>query len=126
LSVLDASALLAYLLDEPGADTVERVLSEDPVIGAPNLAEVLTKLSDVGEDPETAADRIAVLGVTVVPFDEALAVESARLRSRTARAGLSLGDRACLALGRVLQLPVLTADAAWRGLIRDVDVRVIR
>lgn len=126
MTVLDASALLAYLLDEAGADEVERALATQAVIGAVNLAEVLSKLADAGEDPDAAMDAITVLPFDVVPFDEDLAVESARLRPLTSSAGPSLGDRACLALGRRLGRPVLTADSAWVGLIPGVDVTVIR
>jgi ribonuclease VapC len=126
VSVLDASALLAYVLDEFGADIVEVALAEESSIGAVNLAEVLSKLSDVGEDPGTAMEHLGVLPFEVVAFDQDLAIETARLRATTARAGLSLGDRACLALGRRLGRRVLTADAAWRGLVPDVEVEVIR
>jgi PIN domain nuclease of toxin-antitoxin system len=126
VSVLDASALLAYLLDEVGAEVVERALAEEAAIGAVNLAEVLSKLADAGEDPAAAFDGISVLPIEVVPFDEDLAIESARLRPITSSFGLSLGDRACLALGRRLARRVLTADAAWPGSVPDVEVVAIR
>lgn len=126
MTVLDASALLAYLLDEAGAGEVEQALGDQAAIGAVNLAEVLSKLCDAGEDPDSAMGGITVLPLDVVPFDEDLAVESARLRPPSASAGLSLGDRACLALGRRLGRRVLTADGSWVGLIPDVDVVAIR
>ncbi|HEX9124666.1 MAG TPA: type II toxin-antitoxin system VapC family toxin [Actinomycetota bacterium] len=126
MTVLDASALLAYLLDEAGADAVERALAEEAAIGAVNLAEVLSKLADTGEDPEGAMDAIAVLPLQVVPFDEDLAVATARLRPLTSSAALSLGDRSCLALGHRIGGRVLTADAAWAGLVPGADVQVIR
>lgn len=126
MTVLDASALLAYLLDEAGAGEVEQALGDQAAIGAVNLAEVLSKLFDAGEDPDSAMGGITVLPLDVVPFDEDLAVESARLRPPSASAGLSLGDRACLALGRRLGRRVLTADGSWVGLIPDVDVVAIR
>lgn len=126
MTVLDASALLAYLLDEAGAGEVEQALGDQAAIGAVNLAEVLSKLSDAGEDPDSAMGGITVLPLDLVPFDEDLAVESARLRPPSASAGLSLGDRACLALGRRLGRRVLTADGWWVGLIPDVDVVAIR
>lgn len=126
MTVLDASALLAYVLDEAGAEVVQDALEEESSIGTVNLAEVLTKLSDVGQDPSSAMDRLGVLPIDVVVFDEDLAVETARLRPLTSAAGLSLGDRACLALARRLGRRVLTADAAWVGLVPDVDVEVIR
>jgi ribonuclease VapC len=126
LTVVDASALLAYVLDEAGAEVVQDALEEESSIGTVNLAEVLTKLSDVGQDPSSAMDRLAVLPIDVVVFDEDLAVETARLRPLTSAAGLSLGDRACLALARRLGRRVLTADEAWVGLVPDVEVEVIR
>lgn len=126
MTVLDASALLAYLLDEAGADATEEALASGAVIGAVNLAEVLSKLADAGQDPDDAMDRIAVLPFAVVPFDGELAVETARLRPLTANAGLSLGDRACLALGRLRRLPVLTTDGAWRSAAPGVETQVIR
>jgi PIN domain nuclease of toxin-antitoxin system len=126
VTVLDASALLAYLHDEPGAEAVEEALSGRTSIGAVNLAEVLSKLVDAGEDPSDAALGVEILGIEVTPFDTDLAVETARLRSLTAKAGLSLGDRACLALGRLRQQEILTADTAWRGLVTGLEVRVIR
>jgi PIN domain nuclease of toxin-antitoxin system len=126
LTVIDASALLAYVLDEAGAEVVQDALEEESSIGTVNLAEVLAKLSDVGQDPSSAMDRLAVLPIEVVVFDEDLAVETARLRPITSTAGLSLGDRACLALARRLGRRVLTADVAWVGLVPDVEVEVIR
>jgi ribonuclease VapC len=126
VTVLDASALLAYLRDEDGADVVERPLAEDAVIRALSLAEVLSKLTDSGEDPDRVLDAITRLPLDVVPFDADIAVESGRLRPLTAKAGLSLGDRASLALGFRLGRRVLTANAAWLRLVPGVDVEVIQ
>jgi len=126
VTVLDASALLAYLHDEPGADRVREALSHDALISAVNLAETLAKLGDEGHDPEEVLDRIGVLPFDVVPFDEGHALDSALLRARTATAGLSLGDRACLALARRLGRTVLTTDRAWSGLVPGLEVEVIR
>jgi PIN domain nuclease of toxin-antitoxin system len=126
VTVIDASALLAYLRDEAGADVVERALAADAVIGALSLAEVLSKLTDSGEDPDRVLDAITRLPLDVVPFDADIAVESGRLRPLTAKAGLSLGDRASLALGLRLGRRVLTANAAWLRLVPDVDVEVIQ
>jgi ribonuclease VapC len=126
VTVLDASALLAYLREEAGADIVQRALAEDAVIGALSLAEVLSKLTDSGEAPDRVLDAITRLPLDVVPFDADLAVESGRLRPLTAKAGLSLGDRASLALGLRLGRRVLTANTGWVRLVPDVDVEVIR
>jgi ribonuclease VapC len=91
-----------------------------------NLAEVLSKLADADRDPGDAMDRIGLLPLEVVPFDEDLAVETARLRPLTARAGLSLGDRACLALALGRHLRALTADAACKGAVPGMEVALIR
>lgn len=130
-AVLDASALLAYLRNEPGGDRVSDAIDRGAAISAANWAEVLTKLADLGEEPDAAAGKLARVGVlgpllSVHPLDEAGAREAARLRTLTRAAGLSLGDRACLALGKALGLPVLTADHAWVRLKVGVTVRVIR
>ena len=126
MTVLDASALLAYLRDEPGSVVVEEALATEASIGAVNLAEVLSKLADADQDPDDAMARIGILPLEVVPFDETLAVETARLRPATVRAGLSLGDRACLALAHSRERRVLTGDVAWRDLIPALDVVLIR
>jgi len=126
VTVLDASALLAYLHGEPGSARVQRALTEEAIVSAVNLAEVLSKLADAGHDPEVVRDRVGVLPLDIVPFDDAQAVEGALLRTSTAEAGLSLADRACLALGRRLGRGVLTADRAWIGLIPGLEVELIR
>lgn len=123
--VLDASAIIALLHDEPGADIVEKELGAgEACCSAVNLAEVLTVLADEGRSPEEVAATIDLL-ITIYPFDEAHALEASRLRARTKRVGLSLGDRSCLALGRLLNAPVLTADRAWERLDLGVDLRLI-
>lgn len=108
--VVDASAVLAFLNGEPGADTVTEVLLSGAGISAVNLAEVLTKLLDYGVPLNDAEMIIADLNLTVYPFDEPLAWSAAALRPTTRAYGLSLGDRACLALGETLGSAVLTAD----------------
>ena len=126
MTVLDAPAVLAYLLDEAGAEVVEEALASGAVIGAVNLAEVLSKLVDAGEDPVAADLALDALPLDVLPFDRDVAVTAAGLRRGTIGAGLSLGDRACLAVGRMLGEPVLTADRVWLGLVEDVPVHAIR
>jgi len=122
--VLDASAVLALLQDEPGGD---RVLESLPgaLICSVNLPEVVAKLAELGmSEPEI---RLALsLGLEVVTFDEALAFSAGVLRPATRSAGLSLGDRACLALALSRALPVLTTDRAWRDIDVGVEVEVIR
>lgn len=127
--VLAASALLAYVYGEPGAETVEAALSE-AVIHAVNFAEVLSRLAERGSSPEDslgvleAAGVMKLLTVEVGTVEDAL--NAARLRPLTKSAGLSLGDRYCLALAQRLGVPVLTADRAWSSLSVGVPVTVIR
>jgi len=123
--VLDASAVLVLLLDEPGAEVVADVLT-DGVLSAVNLAEVLSKLSDRGADVSGLADHLAAAGVLVEPMTEADAAVVAELRRVDTGRGLSLADRCCLALGRRLSVPVLTADRAWSVIRCDVEVRQVR
>lgn len=124
--VLDASAVLALLADEPGAATVAAAISEGAAIGAVNLAEVLAKLVDVGMPEAEAVAVVEGLGLEVVPFDEATAVVTARLRAPTGAHGLSLGDRAALALALIRGEPVLTTDRAWSTVDVAVEVRSLR
>jgi ribonuclease VapC len=129
--VLDASALLAYLGNEPGADVVADAIAGGATISTVNLGEALSTLAARGSDPADVASGLTDRGlldgaIAVEPFTSTDAIEVARLRPLTHSAGLSLADRACLALARRLSTPVLTADQAWTGLTLDVDVRPIR
>ncbi|HVG10356.1 MAG TPA: type II toxin-antitoxin system VapC family toxin [Thermoanaerobaculia bacterium] len=123
--VLDASAVLALLNREPGAEEVEKTIP-GAAIGAVNLSEVVAKLAERGMPEE--AIRLALSGIEldVTPFDGPLAYRAGLLRVSTRGLGLSFGDRACLALGRQLGMPVLTADRRWSELSVGVEVRVIR
>ena len=125
--VLDASALLALINAEPGAERVLRALLESEcVLVSVNLTEVLTRLIDRGASAQEAADRIQTTGLTVVAFDQTLAVAAAKLRTATRSKGLSLGDRACLALAQQLGSTALTADRAWSELDLGIEIEVIR
>lgn len=128
--VLDASAFLAYLFDEPGAETVVEAISEGACMSAVNYSEVLSKLVDRGVPVEDALRDLTGRGlldaIELLDFDVAVATEAARLRDATRNSGLSLGDRACIATALVAGLPVLTADATWQGVGLSVDVRLIR
>jgi ribonuclease VapC len=123
--VLDASAVLVLLLDEPGAEVVAKVLSNG-VLSAVNLAEVLSKLTDRGADVSRLAEDLVAAGVLVEPMTLADAAHVAELRRIDQGRLLSLGDRCCLALGRRLAVPVLTADRAWSELDAGVEVRQVR
>jgi ribonuclease VapC len=125
--VLDASALLAWMADEPGARRVGEVFGAgSSVMSAVNWAEVLAKLADRGVTDEDQRKVRGSLDLRIREFDEAAAHTCAALRRSTSRHGLSIGDRACLALARATGLPVLTADRAWQKLDIGVDVEVIR
>jgi ribonuclease VapC len=121
--VLDTSALLAWLWKEPGDAAVQTALTAGGChLSAVNLAELLAKFSDAGLGVDDGLALVAELELIIDACEGADAAESARLRGTTRATGLSLGDRACLALARRLGLPVLTADRAWREV--DVGVRV--
>jgi PIN domain nuclease of toxin-antitoxin system len=130
-SVLDASALLTYLHDEPGSEVVEAALAGGAVINVATYAEALTRMSDTGADPVTVHRRFQENGfigdlLRVVPLIEADAVTIARLGAITRSFGLALGDRACLATALRLGRPVYTADRSWAGLNVGVTVHLIR
>lgn len=121
--LLDASALLCLINDEPGAARVASALPSS-AISAINLAEVVSKLNDLGADAETARVLLAPLHLAVVPFDESASFATGALRAATRRRGLSLGDRACLALARSLGATALTTDRAWREAAEGISVPV--
>lgn len=124
-AALDASALLAYLQDEPGSDTVEAALAES-VISSVNWAEVVQKVIASGIAAEGMLDDFAALGLAVLPFTAEEAETVGRLWAQTRRHGLSLGDRACLSLGLRLNIPVLTADRIWTKLGLPLEIRALR
>lgn len=123
--VVDASAILALLHDEPGSHEVESNLDRAS-LSAVNLAEVLQKSLERGVAPEGLRRDLESLGISIVPFTAEDAVASAELRHDTRHLGLSLGDRACLALALRLSSTVLTADRVWGQLQVGVEVNVIR
>ncbi len=130
-TILDASALLAYLKEEPGGDIVEELLAESSNMSAVNWAEVLSKLAEEGDDIPLTVVRFETEGllggnIVVHSLDESQARRIATLRLVTREAGLSLADRACLALAYALDLPAYTADGAWRDVNAGVEIRFIR
>ena len=123
--ILDASAILALLNQEEGAERVTPFLA-DAVISTVNLAEVVTRLALAGM-PETAIrEALALLPLESVPFDVGQAIEVGLLAPATRPSGLSLGDRACLVLARRLDATAITADQAWVGIDAGVAVELIR
>lgn len=122
-AVLDASAVLALLFGETGADAV-RARVRGGLIGTVNLAEVLAKLVDKGLPPDEAARAVDMLGMEAVPLSAEQAQLSAVLRPTTRGVGLSLGDRACLALARERSLPAVTAERRWLEVAEQASVVV--
>ena len=123
--VLDASALMALVNQETGASLVADNITES-VISAVNLSEVIAKLCSRGMPESEVRDNLESLNLEVIAFEEAQAYHCGRLITSTKKLGLSLGDRACLSLAKILGLPVLTGDKAWLGLKVGVSVKVIR
>ena len=123
--VLDASALLALVYRETGADVVAEAVSGAAMSGA-NFSEVVAKLSDDGMREFAIRGALDGYQLDLIPFDEAQAWTAGLLHPLTRPRGLSFADRACLALALALDLPVLTGDRAWEGLNIGVDVRLFR
>lgn len=123
-AVLDSSAVLALLLGEPGAEKIRDVLP-GALLSTVNLAEVISKLAERGMPITEAMQAIEAIGVEIVAFDADQACGVGALRRATRAMGLSLGDRACIALGRTRGLSILTADGAWASL-NDPKIVTIR
>ncbi len=125
MNVLDASALLALLNDEPGAKVVSKYIESGVLISSVNYAEVAGKLCDYGMPEGEVREVLEDLDLLVEPFSEAQALTSGALRKETRQARLSLGDRACLALARHAKAAAVTADHHWEGLT-DIPLELIR
>ncbi len=128
--VLDASAVLAYLRDEPGALLVEAALANGAAMSSVNWAEVLSKVAEV-DNPQRLVQTMKDQGVLgqqlqIHEFSAEDALAIAVLRPITKSIGLSLGDRACLALAQRLGLPAMTADRIWQQVQIGVVVQLIR
>ena len=128
--MLDASAVMALLHDEEGSSAVVDAIAAGTTICVVNWAEVLSKVAGEGDDPEQVASRLSVTGDEVVLWIEALTaadcMEVGRLRPITKAQGLSLADRACLALADRLGVPALTTDREWAKADVAAEVRLIR
>ena len=122
--VLDASAILALLKGERGASKVASVIA-DASVCAINQAEVISHFVHLGAPLDDIRAMLGALPYLVVPADDALAWDAGSLRSVTASAGLSLGDRFCLALAKRLGMTTYTADKAWRDIASEAGVKVV-
>ncbi|AIL13493.1 hypothetical protein IM40_08335 [Candidatus Paracaedimonas acanthamoebae] len=124
--ILDSSALLALLKNEPGSDIVESLLG-NIIMSSINVTEVATVLLDSEMTLQECQDTVLPFISAIMPYDEELASLTADLRKQTKAYGLSLGDRSCIALGQKMKLPIYTADKTWGELqIENVGIKLIR
>jgi ribonuclease VapC len=123
--VLDASALIAFLRNEPGADVVRKRVS-GAFISTMNYSEVLKKTIEVGGSPDAVRTHVSALPITIVPFDVDQAVSTAALYPVVKPLGLSFADRACLNLGIRFDAVVLTTEKSMARTSAPVKVRLIR
>lgn len=123
--VFDSSALLAISFGESGAERAARGL-KDGMMSAVNVAEVISRYVDQGASEEEARASLQAFGLDIRPFDETQAMAAGLMRTATQKLGLSLGDRACLALAVQEGATVFTADRTWAALDLEVDVELIR
>lgn len=123
--LLDASAILALVFKEPGAEVVASALSEASV-SAVNLSEAGAKMIDRGFDPDNAVGLLQALGLRVIPFEAVHAEQAARLRTNVTRKRLSFADRACIATAVLENIDALTTDRVWADLDLPCNVELIR
>ena len=126
-AILDASAFLALMLGERGGEVVLAV-ARGSLISAVNFCESMTRAIDRGHDSEDVRRIVRRLEIGIAPFEAELAQRAADLRGATRAPGISLGDRACLALAQATGRPIYTADQRWADLDLDlgIDIRLIR
>jgi PIN domain nuclease of toxin-antitoxin system len=126
--VLDASAIMAVIRGEDGAERVEDVLADGALVTAANLAEVITKLIAYDTAVEEIRAKIAKLNIEVVPVTEEDGVAAGFLYFDTKEFGLSLGDRCCIAVGMRYDALILTADRPWKNANLDpvANIELIR
>ena len=124
--VLDASVLLAIIYQEPGSEKLAPELLARATVSTVNLVEAQSKLVLLGWRPEQAWADAVSLASEIFPFTADHAKAAGSMVAKTRTLGLSLGDRACLALALDLKAPVYTADSAWKTLKVGVRIHVIR
>jgi PIN domain nuclease of toxin-antitoxin system len=125
-SVLDASALLVLLKRERGSEKVLEALKQGAAMSSVNFSEVIAKLNEAGMPEKVIHETLDSIELDVIGFDTIHAYSAGLLRLLTKRVGLSFGDRACLALAQQLNIPALTADRLWDGILPDIKVLIIR
>ncbi len=126
IHVMDSSAILAILRGEPGCDYVQELLdSEACAISSVNMAEVGSKLIDYGLPPEEFPRIARQLQIDIIDFNTKQSIQSAQIRKITRTAGLSLGDRACVALTQLMQGCVVTSDRAWLDISEATKIKVL-
>ena len=125
-TILDSSALLAFLKGERGAEKVEAYFGGNIIMSALNYSEVIATLEYINTPLKKADSLLSELVEDVVSFDKEQAIMAAALRKDTKSQGLSLGDRACIALGIIKNCPIVTADRAWAKIETKADIQLIR
>lgn len=123
--VLDASAVLALLNQETGSEEILQLI-DNAAISTVNLSEVIAKLAEAGIPEDDIKQILFHLNLEVILFNEEQALKAGMMRPETKSIGLSFGDRACLALGIVLNQPVITTDRLWSNLSLGIEIRVVR
>ncbi|UKO96630.1 PIN domain-containing protein [Nostoc sp. UHCC 0870] len=123
--VVDASAVLALLNQETGSEEILQLI-DNAAISSVNLSEVIAKLAEAGIPEEEIRQILLHLNLEVIPFNEEQALRAGMMRPATKSIGLSFGDRACLALGVILNQPVITTDRLWSNLNIGIEIRVVR
>jgi PIN domain nuclease of toxin-antitoxin system len=127
-SILDSSALLAYLRSEPGYEVVDNAIEKGAAISAINFSEVAAVMIRDGQKPATVKSQLSGLELSVLPLEEDVAFGAAELVILTKPYGLSLGDRICFAMAKSLKVPTITADKPWAKIAKEigVDIKLIR
>lgn len=122
--VIDTSAILAYAFAEKGAAKVERWIDAGASVSTLTVQETVSKLCQNGVSMSEAEELILSLGLTIEVLDLTLAFAAGAMFALTKPYGLSHGDRACLALGQKLAVPVVTADKAWSKVADDLNLKI--